>query len=102
MSQKSYFFVNPGRCFSYKGENYKTMRKLLRITYGEADYTYEIVNESPINRNTTELQVMVEGAKYVLVKDSKQVWVQKEGEAVVDPNVLHAIGRTIFSRFRMC
>lgn len=77
------------------------MRKLLRVTYEESDYTYEIVNDSPINRNTTELQVMVEGAKYVLVKDTKQVWVQKEGEAAIDPAVLHAIGRTISCRFRM-
>lgn len=77
------------------------MKQLFRVTYDESDYTYQIVNETPINHSTSEFQILIEGEKYVLIKDSKKFWVDKDGNTRLDPYVLNAIGRSISLRYRM-
>ena len=73
----------------------------LRITYKEKDYVYEIVNSSPINRTTTELEILVDGEKICLTKDLRKVWVQTDGDKPIDPEFAQALGRSVSLRFRM-
>jgi hypothetical protein len=77
------------------------MKQLLRITYNESDYTYHIVNEKSINPSTTEIEIMMDGENYILTKDNKKVWVDKEGNKKVNAELLNAIGRTISLRHRI-
>ncbi len=76
------------------------MRQQLRITYDEADYTYHIDNEAPINHATRELIINIRGEKLILVKDPRRIWIQKEGHIDLDPGLVQAIGRTVSLRYR--
>ena len=49
----------------------------LRITFNDKDFVYQIINSKLINQNTTELEILLNGEKVELVKDSKMVWIQK-------------------------
>jgi hypothetical protein len=77
------------------------MKQVLRITYEETDYSYQVINETPINSTTSEIHVLLEGEKYVLVKNNSKMWVAKEVAASIDSSLLHAIGRTVSLRYRM-
>ena len=77
------------------------MKQLYRITYEESDYTYEIVNGKSINPSTTEIQILMDGESFILTKDTRKVWVDKDGNQSVQPEVLNAIGRTISLRYRI-
>jgi hypothetical protein len=72
----------------------------LRITFNDKDYVYQIVNSNLINQNTTELELLLNGEKLLLVKD-KSVWIQKEGDQQLDPNLIQALGRSVSLRLRM-
>jgi hypothetical protein len=73
----------------------------LRITFNDKDYVYQINNSRLINQNTTELELVLNGDKLHLVKDDKQVWVQKEGTELIDPELVQALGRSVSLRLRM-
>ena len=72
----------------------------LRITFNDQDYVYQIVNSNLINQNTTELELLLNGEKLQLVKD-KTIWIQKEGDEQLDPNLIQALGRSVSLRLRM-
>lgn len=72
----------------------------LRITFNDKDYVYQIVNSNLINQNTTELELLLNGEKLLLVKD-KTIWIQKEGDQQLDPNLIQALGRSVSLRLRM-
>ena len=73
----------------------------LRITFNDQDYIYQIVNSKLINKNTTELELLLNNEKVDLIKDAKNVWVQKNGELTIDPELAQAIGRSVSLRLRM-
>lgn len=73
----------------------------MRITYKDTDYVYEILNSSAINKETTELHIIFDRREMVLVKDEKNVWVQREGEFNIEPDLAQALGRSVSLRFRM-
>ncbi len=73
----------------------------LRITFKDKDYVYEIVNSKLINQHTTELDVLLNEEKVALKKDEKNIWVQKEGYPVIDPELAQALGRSVSLRLRM-
>lgn len=73
----------------------------MRITYNDTDYIYEILNNTTINKETTELRISFDGKEIVLVKDDKNVWVQNGGELKVEPDLAQALGRSVSLRFRM-
>lgn len=73
----------------------------MRITYNDTDYIYEILNNTAINKETTELRISFDGKEIVLVKDDKNVWVQNGGEFKVEPDLAQALGRSVSLRFRM-
>lgn len=74
----------------------------LRITFNDKDYVYQIVNSNLINRNTTELHLVLNGENLELVKDERLVWVQKDSTAdPLDPELVEALGRSVSLRLRM-
>lgn len=73
----------------------------LRITYKDKDYVYQVMNTSSITNATTELKILIDGKNVELVKDAKSVWVQKEGELELEPELVQALGRSVSLRFRM-
>lgn len=73
----------------------------LRITFNDKDYVYEIVNSNLINRNTTELHLVLNGENLELVKDERSVWIQKDNAISLDPELVEALGRSVSLRLRM-
>jgi hypothetical protein len=74
----------------------------LRITFQNHDYLYHVLNSSSIkNRESRELEILLDKQKISLIKDGREKWVQKDGECVLDPEFAQAIGRTVALRFRM-
>jgi hypothetical protein len=73
----------------------------LRITFKENDYVYQIINSKLINQYTTEFDILLNGDKVSLVKDDKSLWVQKDGTKSIDPELVHALGRSVSLRLRL-
>jgi hypothetical protein len=73
----------------------------LRITFNDKDYVYEIVNSNLINRNTTELHLVLNGENLELIKDERSVWIQKDNAISLDPELVEALGRSVSLRLRM-
>jgi hypothetical protein len=72
----------------------------LRITFKDNDHVYQILNIKLINQHTIELELVLDGEKVVIEKDSKNRWIQKEGE-LFDPELIQALGRSVSLRMRM-
>ncbi|MDB5089838.1 hypothetical protein [Mucilaginibacter sp. OK098] len=73
----------------------------LRITFNDQDYIYQIIDSKIINQYTTELQLLVNGEKVALIKNDKRVWIQKDEEKSLDPELIQALGRSVSLRMRM-
>ncbi|MCO5950110.1 MULTISPECIES: hypothetical protein [Mucilaginibacter] len=73
----------------------------LRITYNDQDYVYQIIDSKIINQYTTELQLIVNGEKIALIKNDQRVWVQKDEQKSLDPDLVQALGRSVSLRLRM-
>jgi len=73
----------------------------LRITFNDQDYIYQIIDSKIINQYTTELQLLVNGEKVALIKNDKRVWIQKDEEKSLDPELVQALGRSVSLRMRM-
>ena len=73
----------------------------LRITFNGKDYTYQILNSKLINQHTTELELLLDDEKVALIRNDKKVWVQKDGDDVIDPELAQALGRSVSLRMRM-
>jgi hypothetical protein len=73
----------------------------MRITYKDTDYVYEIIDGAAINKETTELKVILNGQPITLAKDSSKIWVLQNTEAGIEPDFAQALGRSISLRYRM-
>lgn len=73
----------------------------LRITFNDNDYVYQIVNSKLIDQNTTELEILLNGEKIDLIKDSRKVWILKDDNQSLDPELVQALGRSVSLRLRM-
>jgi hypothetical protein len=73
----------------------------MRITYKDTDYVYEIIDGAAINKETTELKVILNGQPITLAKDSSKIWVLQNTEADIEPDFAQALGRSISLRYRM-
>lgn len=73
----------------------------LRITFNDQDYVYQIIDSKIINQYTTELQLVVNGEKVALIKNDQRVWVQKDEQKSLDPDLVQALGRSVSLRLRM-
>jgi hypothetical protein len=73
----------------------------LRITFNDKDYVYQIINQKLIDQHTTELELLLNSEKIILVRDNRKVWVQKGGDLSIDPELAQALGRSVSLRLRM-
>ena len=73
---------------------------ILRITFKENDYNFQVVNSSPITKTTVEIPILLQGQSLVLLKGSKG-WALSEPNDSVDPDLIAAIGRAIELRYRL-
>ena len=73
----------------------------LRITFKDNDYVYQIVNSKLIDQYTTEFDILLNGDKISLIKDEKKLWVQKDEVKSIDPELVHALGRSVSLRLRL-
>ena len=73
----------------------------LRITFKDTDYAYQIINSKLIDHNTTEFELLLNGEKIALERDKSLGWVQKDGSATVNPELIQALGRSVSLRLRM-
>jgi hypothetical protein len=73
----------------------------LRITFNDRDYVYQIIDSKLIDQHTTELRLLLNGEKVDLVKNEKRVWVQKDDNSSIDPELIQALGRSVSLRLRM-
>lgn len=73
----------------------------LRITFNDTDYAYQIVNSKIIDRDTTELELILNGETIGLQRDQNKGWVQKDDSSTIDPDLVQALGRSVSLRLRM-
>lgn len=73
----------------------------MRITYKDTDYVYEIIDGATINKETTELKIVLNGQSITLSKDISKIWVQHDGEVTIEPDFAQALGRSVSLRYRM-
>ncbi|HTI57903.1 hypothetical protein [Mucilaginibacter sp.] len=73
----------------------------LRITFNDTDYAYQIVNSKLIDRDTTELELILNGETIELHRDQNKGWIQKDSNSSVNPDLIQALGRSVSLRLRM-
>ena len=76
------------------------MGLVLRITFKDKDYNYQIVNSKQIEQGATEFSLTLNGETVELIKSDKNVWEQKNGGAL-DPELVQALGRSVSLRLRL-
>jgi hypothetical protein len=72
----------------------------LRITFRDRDYSFQVVNEEPITKETTEIPIILNGESLKLTKGSMG-WNTKAAVTGIDAELIQAIGRAIELRFRL-
>lgn len=73
---------------------------MLRLTFKDKDYNYQISNSKHIDKGTTEFSLMLNGETVELIKSSNNIWVQKNG-ITIDPELIQALGRSVSLRLRL-
>lgn len=76
------------------------MGQVLRITYNNTDYNYQILNTTPIGKETEEIEILLEETTYTLVCVQGQ-WVSKETHEFRLSELLASIGRALSLRYRI-
>ena len=76
------------------------MGQVLRITFNNVDYQYQIVNSGPVSRETDEIRILLEGETYTLVRRLAQ-WVPADHDDSRPPGLLAEIGRVLSLRYRI-
>jgi hypothetical protein len=73
----------------------------LRITFKDDDYIYQIIESKQINNTTNEIELLLNGEKIELIRDTKLVWKQKDDNQSLDSELVQALGRSVSLRLRM-
>jgi hypothetical protein len=76
------------------------MGQVLRITFNNIDYTFQILNTSPVSRETKEIQILVNGVTQTLICNERQ-WVPKTETGEIPHGLAAAIGKMIALRYRI-
>lgn len=72
----------------------------LRLTFNDKDYNYQIINSKQIDQGATEFSLTLNGETVELIKNDKNIWVQKNGGSL-DPELIQALGRSVSLRLRL-
>ncbi|GAC1311205.1 MAG: hypothetical protein NVSMB24_30090 [Mucilaginibacter sp.] len=73
----------------------------LRITFKDDDYVYQIIESKQINNTTNEIELLLNGEKIELIRDTKLVWKLKDDNQSLDSELVQALGRSVSLRLRM-
>lgn len=76
------------------------MGQVLRITFDNIDYNYQLLNTSPVSRETQEISIQVADVIYTLVRQNGQ-WLPQETAKTGLTGLLTAIGRALALRYRI-
>ena len=72
----------------------------LRLTFNDKDYTFQILNEKPITKQTTEIPLSLENKSIVVIKEATG-WNLKEADESLNRDLIGAIGKAIELRYRL-
>lgn len=72
----------------------------MRINFDEKDYTYIIITKG-ITKETSAIQISLNGVEYQLVCNSKGDWDAADATINDQPGLLKSIGRAIKLRYRL-
>jgi hypothetical protein len=76
------------------------MAQVLRITFNNTDYNYQILNTTAVSKETQEIQILIEDTTQTLVRSGNQ-WLPKETDPAIVPGLVAAIGRALGLRYRI-
>jgi hypothetical protein len=76
------------------------MGQLLRIHFVNKDHSFRILNKEPVTRETTEIDLLLDGAALTIIK-SGQTWQSKDPASNVQAGLVNAIAKAIILRFRI-
>lgn len=72
----------------------------LRITHQDEDFTFQVLKKGPITKDTTEIQVLLEGQTYTLLKNRQQ-WHCLAELNLPGQELIEAIGKALALRYRI-
>jgi len=76
------------------------MGQVLRITFDNTDHTFEILNTTPVSKETEELQILLDGVIHTLICRNKR-WLPKDSDDAISIGLVAAIGKAIALRYRI-
>ena len=76
------------------------MGQVLRITYNNSDYSFQLLNQRPVSKETEEIQILLNGTTQTLVCRNGR-WLPGEQADMPDRGLVDAIGKAIALRFRI-
>lgn len=76
------------------------MGQVLRITYNNTDYTFQLLNTRPLSKEDQEIQILFNGITATFIKD-KNGWRPKNDDLEENEGLIAAIGKTLALRFRI-
>jgi hypothetical protein len=76
------------------------MGQQLRITYEGKDFSFQILNNMPIDKGTEEIRVLLDGTAVTLVREGNN-WRGKDDAGGITGGLANAIGKAICLRYRV-
>jgi len=76
------------------------MGQVLRITFDQIDYSFQILNSKPISKTDQEIQILLNGVTTTLIKDDSG-WHPKTAGDFEKAGLAAAIGKAIALRYRI-
>lgn len=76
------------------------MGQLLRLHFENKDHSFRILNKEPVTRETTEIDLLLDGAEYKIIK-SGQSWQPKDPAGEIPAGLIPALVNAIILRFRI-
>lgn len=76
------------------------MGQVLRITFNQKDYNFQILNSKPVSKADQEIQILLNGVTTTLIKDING-WHPKEEGDIEIVELAVAIGKAIGLRYRI-
>jgi hypothetical protein len=76
------------------------MGQLLRLHFENKDHTFRILNDGPVTRETSQVDLLLDGIPLVIIKNG-QSWVAKEQASGIPAGLITAIAKAIALRFRI-
>ena len=76
------------------------MGQVLRITFNNTDYTFQILNATPLSTENHEIQILLNGVTVTIIKD-KSGWKPKNDFNHQDFGLAAAIGKVLSLRYRI-